>query len=399
MKKIVLVALSASLLFATNGDNLTGLGTKSRAMGGVGIATYFGAENTLTNPALISKSKGTEFDFGAILFMPTIKANGTKSKADVSLMPEVSLSQHVNENISFGLGMYGAAGMGVDFRNSGDSTLLEARTALMLMKFAPSIAYHKDNFSIGFAPVIQYGSLDIAYTLTAALGGQSIGKGSSDHFGFGFETGLTYDINKNFRVGLVYKSKISMTYNDTLSVASAPFVPGFFPAKFSDNLDQPAEYGLGLSYNISNINLSFDYKKIKWGSAAGYKDFGWKDQDVYMLGAKYEKEGTWYAIGYNHAKNPITNYNVPDLGTSKRKQEAALNLFNYLMFPATSEDHITVGAGTKITKNLSIGINAVYSPNTTVNTKVVNVLNPSTISDLKVQHQETSAQISMKYMF
>jgi long-chain fatty acid transport protein len=394
MKKIVLVALSASLLLATNGDNLTGLGVKSRAMGGIGIATYFGAENTLTNPALMSKSKKTEFDFGAILFMPTIKANGTKSKADVSLMPEVSLSQHVNENISFGLGMYGAAGMGVDFRNSGDSTLLEARTALMLMKFAPSIAYHKDNFSVGFAPVVQYGSLDIAYKLTAALGGNRIGNGSSDNFGFGFETGLTYDVNKNFTVGLVYKSKISMTYKDTLSVASGPFVPGFFPAKFSDNLDQPAEYGLGLSYKINNINLSFDYKKIKWGSAAGYKDFGWTDQNVYAVGAKYEKEGTWYAIGYNHAKNPITNYNVTAPG-----KEAALNLFNYLMFPATSEDHISIGAGTTITKNLSINFNAIYSPNKIVNTKVVNVLNPAVVSDLKVEHQETSAQISMKYMF
>jgi len=383
MKKIVLAALSASLLFATNGDNLTGLGTKSRAMGGVGIATYFGAENTLTNPALISKSKGTEFDFGAILFMPTIKTNGKKSKADVSLMPEVSLSQHVNENISFGLGMYGAAGMGVDYRGSGNPALMEARTALMLMKFAPSVAYHKNSFSVGFAPVIQYGSLDIAYNNR----GTQVGKGSSDNFGFGFETGLTYDVNKNFRVGLVYKSKINMTYKNTLSTASAPFVTsGAFIKPFTDKLTQPAEYGLGLSYNLNNFNFSFDYKKIKWGSATGYKDFGWTDQDVYMMGAKYEKDGTWYALGYNHAKNPITNYK----GTTAR--EKTLNMFNYLMFPATAEDHFSIGAGTKLSKNLTLDFNAMYSPN-----KIINTMTPS--GNFKVEHQETSAQISMKYMF
>ncbi len=381
MKKIVLVALSASLLFATNGDNLTGLGTKARAMGGVGIATYFGAENTLTNPALMSKSKGIEFDFGAVLFLPTIKANGTKSKADVSLMPEVSLSQNVNENISFGLGMYGAAGMGVDYRGSGNPALMETRTALMLMKFAPSVAYHRDNFSIGFAPVIQYGSLDIAYN-----NGTPVGTGSSDNFGYGFETGLTYDINKNFRVGLVYKSKIDMTYDNTLSVASAPFAPVFGGQAFADKLTQPAEYGLGLSYNLNNFNLSFDYKKIKWGSATGYKDFGWKDQDVYMMGVKYEKDGTWYALGYNHAKNPITNYP----GTTARG--TVLNMFNYLMFPATAEDHFSIGAGTKLNKNLTLDFNAMYSPN-----KIINTMTPS--GNLKVEHQETSAQISMKYMF
>jgi len=35
----------------TNGDNLIGFGSKSRAMGGVGIGTNLGAENTLSNPA------------------------------------------------------------------------------------------------------------------------------------------------------------------------------------------------------------------------------------------------------------------------------------------------------------------------------------------------------------
>ncbi len=53
MKKIIIGSLACvALLYATNGDNLIGLGAKSRAMGGVGIATYFGAENTLSNPAL-----------------------------------------------------------------------------------------------------------------------------------------------------------------------------------------------------------------------------------------------------------------------------------------------------------------------------------------------------------
>lgn len=382
MKKLVLVALSVSVLFATNGDNLTGLGVKSRAMGGIGIATYFGAENTLTNPALMSKNKGTEFDFGAVLFMPTIKANGSQSKSDLSLMPEVSLSQYVNENISFGLGMYGAAGMGVDYRGSGDPTLMEARTALMLMKFAPSVAYHIDGFSFGAAPIIQYGSLDIAYN-----NGAPVGQGSSDNFGFGFETGFTYDINQDFTVGLVYKSKISMNYANTLSVASAPFAPVFGGA-FLDDLDQPTEYGIGLSYNLNYFNFSVDYKKIKWGSAAGYKDFGWEDQNVYVIGVKYEKDGTWYAAGYNHAKNPLTNYAT----TAGMNREAVLNLFNYLMFPATEEDHFSIGAGTKITKNLTINFNAMYAPNKTINT-----VTPS--GNFKIEHQETSAQFSMQYRF
>jgi len=384
MKKLVLFALSASILLATNGDNLIGLGAKSRAMGGVGIAIHFGAENVLSNPAMIAKSEDTEVDFGATLFMPTVKANGIKSDADFSIMPEVFSSMRINDNWAFGVGMFGAAGMGVDYR--GESSLMEARTSLMLMKFAPTLAYHKDGFGLGIAPVIQYGSLDIAYNMSS-MGGGAVGAGLSEDFGFGFAAGVSYDIIKDVTLGFVYKSAIDMTYKRTLSVASVPFVAtGAFSSEFADDLSQPAEIGAGVSYNIGNFNISFDYKKILWGDAKGYKDFGWKDQDVYALGAKYEKDGTWYGIGYNYAKNPITIYDASTL------TGAAMNMFNYLMFPATSEEHYTIGAGTNITSNFSLDFGIVYSPSNEV---IVN----TTIGPLTVEHQETSIAFSMRYNF
>jgi long-chain fatty acid transport protein len=379
MKKIISLSLvSAIALFATNGDNLIGLGAKSRAMGGVGIATYFGAENALSNPALISNSKGGEVDFGATYFAPTIKTNDAKSKADKNVIPEVSVSEKINDSFAYGIGMYGSAGMGVDFRDSSNPSLMKARTNLLLMKFAPAIAYHKSNFAFGFAPVIQYGSLNIAYN-----NGTQVGSGSSDDFGLGFEAGLTYDINSMIRVGAVYKTAISMTYKHELSTAAQGF-----GMVMSDKLEQPAVYGLGLSYNFSNYNISFDYKKIKWASADGYKDFGWKDQDVYAIGAKYEKDGTWYGIGYNYAKNPITNYTTTGGDTN-----AKLNSFNYIMFPATEESHYSIGAGTKITKHLSLDFDVIYAPEKTVSATGYGGGN------ITVKHSETSAAFSMRYNF
>lgn len=387
MKKIVLIVMCSSLLLATNGDNLIGLGVKSRAMGGIGIATYFGAENMLSNPAMITKTKKTEVDIGVTLFKPTVKANGIKSDSDVSIMPELFSSTRLNENWAFGIGMFGTAGMGVNYQEN--PTLMDAKTSLMLMKFAPTLSYHSNDFAIGFAPIIQYGSLDIEYNMHNFNGSgiYEVGKGASDDFGFGFAIGTSYDINEDITIGLVYKSKIDMNYNQSLSVASQPFVGfGIFHEAFTDDLAQPAEYGAGISYNINNFNFSFDYKKIMWGEAKGYKDFGWNNQDVYALGTKYEKDGTWVSLGYNHAKNPIT---IQD-GTTNLG--AALNMFNYLMFPATSQDHFTIGTGTMITKNLSTDLAIVYSPNSTFNVN-------TTIGALKVEHQETSISLSMRYYF
>ena len=379
MKKIITVSLvGAVALFATNGDSLIGLGAKSRAMGGVGIATYFGAENVLSNPALISNSKGGEIDFGATYFAPTIKTNGSTSSADKNVIPEVSISEQINDSFSYGIGMYGSAGMGVDFRDSGNPSLMNSRTNLLLMKFAPAIAYHNSNFAVGFAPVVQYGSLDISYN-----NGAPVGEGSSDDFGIGFEVGISYDVMPSLRIGAVYKSTISMTYDHTLSTAATGF--GMI---MSDKLQQPAEYGIGLSYDFNNFNVSFDYKKIKWGSADGYKDFGWTDQDVYAIGAKYEKDGTWYGIGYNYAKNPITNYQTTGMDTN-----AKLNSFNYIMFPATEESHYSIGAGTKITSHLSLDFDIVYAPQKTVNATGYGGGN------ITVKHSETSVAFSMRYSF
>ena len=385
MKKLVLYLLSFSLLFATNGDNLIGLGTKSRAMGGIGIATYFGSENILANPAMIAKSKNIQIDIGTTLFMLKVKANSVQSNTRMSIMPEVFSSMKLDENWAFGVGMFGAAGMGVDYR--GESSLMNAKTNLMLMKFAPTLAYQANDFSFGIAPIVQYGSLDIAYDMHGMGGYNSVGEGVEEDFGFGFALGMSYGAMKNITLGFVYKSAIDMSYTKTLSVASEPFsTMGIFSSAFADDLAQPAEIAVGVSYDINNFNISFDYKKIMWGDAKGYRDFGWKNQDVYALGAKYEKNSTWYGIGYNYAKNPI------DIDDGTSPSGAALNMFNYLMFPATSEQHFTIGAGTKITKKFSLDCSIVYSPSNDIRVN-------TTIGPLKVEHQETSVAFSMKYNF
>src|SRR5690606_25905558 len=149
----------AGSAFATNGDNLIGLGVQSRALGGTGTAAFFGSENALTNPALLGKMQGSEFAIGGTAFMPDVKATsnvatppGTSasatSDADFSVIPEVSMATRFNDNLTFGLGMYGTAGMGVDYRGAENAALFEGYTNLQLMKFVPSLAYNSGPFGL-----------------------------------------------------------------------------------------------------------------------------------------------------------------------------------------------------------------------------------------------------------
>ena len=410
------VALGATSAFATNGDTLIGLGAKARGMAGVGIGMSHGAESALTNPALI---KENEISFGGTIFMPDVKmknravtpdptnptqtmTSGTAyadSASDLSVIPEVAISVKVSDSFSWGVGMYGVAGMGVDYRDdtavysngpgaypspagaqnaymgtqSGTNQML---TNLQLMRFALPLAYRSNNLSVAVSPILQYGSLDIAYNNGAYFNAPQMGAGGSvtfnpvnvmtgngvsQDFGFGFNLGLAYEVS-GFTIGAVYTSAIDMVYDHQISNASRNF--GLNNGQgFSDHLEQPAEYGVGLSYKTGEHTIALDYKNIAWSSAKGYKDFKWDDQNVIAVGYQYETKGWALRVGYNHASNPISEQTAsPTSPTQTNYDGAVINYFNAAGFPATTEDHYAIGGTYNISDKFGIDFAYTYAP-------------------------------------
>lgn len=359
------VALTATSAFATNGDHLIGMGAKARGMGGIGIGMSHGAESALANPAMITSVKGTQVSFGGTIFMPDVQAQQaagvgySNSDSDLSVIPEVSLASKATDNFWWGVGMWGTAGMGVDYRDaSGSAANFNMVTNLQLMQFGVPLAYKVDAFSLGITPIVQYGSLDINYDQNGygTLGGESQTRGVAQDFGFGYNVGLAYEMS-GLTLGASYKSAIDMTYKDQISKAATQF--GL--SGFTDDLEQPAEIGIGASYKLDGHTFAVDYKKIKWGSAKGYKDFNWKDQNVYIFGYQYAQDNWALRAGYNHAKSPIEEKAGAVIGTPGA---ASINTFNLIGFPGIIEDHYTVGGTYEFSKMTSLDIAYAYSPET-----------------------------------
>ncbi len=415
MKKIILLStMASSLLLATNGDNLIGVGTKSRGMGGAGIAVSHCAESTLSNPALITCTKGTSISFGGTIFMPDMsakmgQASSHNSDADMNIIPGVAISHKLNENWYVGIGMWGTAGMGVDYRDAKqtptDSGNMHMVSNLQLMQFAPSIAYSTGTFGVAVTPVIQYGALDINYQ---GFDGKNIGDGVAQDLGYGVNLGSYYDFSNGVTLGAVYKSKIDMEYKNQLSTATQPFVDfGIFPQAMGNHLEQPAQLGVGIGYEVDKHTLAFDYKQIKWSDAKGYKDFGWENQDVYALGYQYKEDKWRLRLGYNYAKQPIgeapSGPAVIPAGSYAQAGGNALNLFNLLGFPATSEKHYTLGGGYEFSDNFYVDMAYVYAPKTTTTMKTIVGLNPENgemyTGDSSVDHSESSLSFQLSYRF
>ena len=398
----------AGSAFATNGDNLIGLGVQSRALGGTGTAAFFGSENALTNPALLGKMQGSEFAIGGTAFMPDVKATSNvhpmsgagasaTSDADLSVIPEVSMATRINDNLTFGLGMFGTAGMGVDYRGDtmDNALLFQGYTNLQLMKFVPSLAYNSGPFGVGGAVVIQYGALDINYVGPAG----NIGDGTSTDLQLGFNLGGYFDVTKDLTLGLAYQSEIGMEYDGQLTGAAAGF--GLGSLITSDKLAQPAEIKAGVAYTMGPWMLTGDFKRVMWGDADGYKDFNWDDQDVFGLGVKYSAAGWWVGAGYNYGEDPIAVLpNVANpMGTYANQ---AINMFNNHFFPAVVESHFTVGGGYALGKNTMLEGALVYADEVskTIDTSAITgAFGGSGATSHTVDHSQLAVTVSVRMNF
>ena len=404
---IALSLITATTIHATNGDNFISVGAKARGMGGVGIAMSHGAESTLNNPALITSVENTEISFGGTIFMPDIQTqldanpnalppqNNLTSDADINLIPEVSLAMKINESFYIGVGMWGTAGMGTDYSQGagiantmaqGQFSNFDMVTNLQLLQFAVPFAYKINGLSLAIAPVVQYGNLDINYVMpnpahAGAL--DTVGAGLAQDFGFGYNIGATYNFANGLVLGAVYKSAIDMAYTNQLTTASQPFQINL---PDGDHLEQPAEYGLGFAYTMNQHTIAFDYRKINWSDAKGYKDFLWEDQNVYAFGYEYKQDNWALRAGYNYASSAVVE-----------TQNPAINMFNLLGFPATAESHYTVGGTYAFDDQFSLDLAYVYAPSSK-KTFDVSALQLG-LDSVTTDHKENSISFQLNYKF
>nr|WP_321267192.1 porin [uncultured Sulfurimonas sp.] len=385
---VTIFTISTTSLLATNGSNLIGVGAKARGMGGTGIGIAHGAESALANPALITSIKDTEISFGGTIFMPKVKtdmgsaAGSYNSDADINIIPSVSIANKINDNFYFGIGMWGTAGMGVDYRDVRAN--FEMVTNLQLMQFGTPLAYTTNGFSIAVTPLLQYGSLDINYN-----NGLNQGSGVSQDLEFGYNLGFSYEVS-SFTIGAIYKSQIDMKYKGQLSNAMQNF--GLNAYK-NDELSTPSEIGIGLSYRIKEHIIAIDYKNIQWSKAKGYEDFKWEDQNVYALGYEYSVESWAIRIGYNYAETPIKEQNG-FVGSASIPSSGLVNTFNLLGFPAIVESHISIGSTYKISNKTSVDLAYTYAPE--VSKKF---LNHTTTQYTETKHSQTALSVGLNYAF
>ena len=342
--------------YATNGDNLIGVGPSSRAMGGTGIAAPQDTISAIfSNPAALSQIVGSQFDFAGTYFAPTVKADVTApapmggswkatSQDAPYAIPAIGLATPINEKMNFGIAAYGVSGMGVDYRNK---DLPGTNTNVSVMKFVPAVSYKYGAFSYGAGLDIDYQAADF-------------GQGLSHNYAFGARLGAGYEYRK-WNFGVTYVSPQNVDHKRIFNFDAAPFGTS---TSFDDlKLENPAQYGAGVSYKgLDKWLLSADIKYVDWTNADGYKDFGWKSQTVYALGVQNKTtDKLTLRAGWNYGKSPLKIHNNFNLGGATNVQGTNMSTFGYeyfriIGFPGIVETHLTIGAGYEFSPKFTLNL-------------------------------------------
>ena len=346
MKKTIKLAVIAALalgttsVFATNGINQIATGAKARGMGGVGIATSFNGENTYSNPSMITRTKKAYVNVGLNVFKADVSFESPAGKIDstygTTVIPSVSGVYAINESFYIGGAVYGSGGMGVDYTDDKGS-----KDELAIAVIGIPMAYKVSGFSVGITPLMKYGSLSVPGIFSGQAAQQS-----SSTTGLGVEVGADYELELDKEMSLtfagVYKSAVELDFGKDVIRTN----------RNSDStLATPSVIGLGVNFDFGANTVAFDFKRLGYGSAKGFEDFDWVDQNVFALGYQYAAEAWEVRAGINYGDSPLGSD-----GTTPRGLQTSLNLF-----PAVTTTHYTLGGTWNIDESNSLDLGVVFA--------------------------------------
>lgn len=326
----------ASTVFATNGDQMLGVTAMQWGMAGAHTAAPLDAGTVLTNPAGLAGLSMEEYraDLGFGFLNPPRKVNDQDSDSDLYLMPAGAMAYRVNERLTFGMGMAGLSGMGVDFADiapamPGNQAIV---TTKQFYKIAPGFGYQlNDRLSLGAALNIDYQSL--------ALHAPSFQLPQHQVFGFGATLGAIYQVNDLFTLGASYVTKQAM----------GEFKWNTQAGEYRMTMDAPPILSVGLAFtpgsgwlveaDVKHIGFSEVLDRVDFTTPMGKMamNFGWSDQLVYAIGVQKEiNPKTTVRMGLNHGASPIDAEDVD----------------NNIGSLAVTETHLTLGVTRQLGQRL-----------------------------------------------
>lgn len=428
-------ALAAALpALATNGMNMEGYGPISTGMGGASQAIDHGTAAMAQNPATLAlMTSPSRLDVALGILGPRIESSvstpmgtmSSESDGTSYIMPALGYVRRTGP-WTYGIGVFAQGGMGTEYdansflaAGSGQPVRSELGVGRVLLPVAFQVT---PELALGATFDIVWAGLDMRFAAPGAQLGQLV-TGASGNLGAALPalaqapwaridfsdgsdfTGKANSIGWAAKLGAVYKATPAVTLGASYQFktnlgdmktgstgASLSADGGFADSGRITVIDfqWPATLSAGIGWQATPALLvAADVKRMQWSGVM--KDFrlrydsagvggsvsfalpqSWKDQTVFNLGVAYDVNAQLTLRGgLNIADNPVPDTYVNPL------------------FPATIENHYTLGLGYRFSPVSEFNGSFTYAP-------TVTVTNPQGI---EISHKQMNWQFMYTHRF
>ncbi|WP_439827722.1 outer membrane protein transport protein [Aeromonas enteropelogenes] len=345
--------IAATIALATSQVHAAAFQLNEHSASGLGRA-YAGEAAVADNAAVLARNPAamTTFDKMAVsvsgtyikpdvdvdgsIATPLGKVSASESGiAPSAFVPASYFIQPLNDQWAWGLGLFSNYGLSTEYSKTFPAGAGAGDTELLTLNINPNIAYRiNEQFSIGAGINAVYGAAELnryAGLLGPALGQKSdtrIAHLKGDTWGFGWNVGTLYEINKDHRFALTYRSQVDMSFDGDFQGLTS----GNRTVDGNLKLDLPAQaefagyhrlneqFAVHYSVNWTDWSAFQELKATSSQCAGGVclqKDEKFKDSTRYSIGGTWYINPAWEArLGFAYDNSPIEpeyrSLSIPD---------------------------------------------------------------------------------------
>ncbi|MFA0441709.1 aromatic hydrocarbon degradation protein [Vibrio sp. 10N.286.49.C2] len=317
------------------------------------------------NPAMLTYLEGTQVSGGVLYVDPNIDVKGTSSTqgyteakdiAHSAPIPNLYISHQINDQYFVGLALGSNYGMETELDDSFLATQFGNQAKVMTVEAVASLGYKiNEQFSIGggIRFVTGEGHFGASVPQDAVLplpAGMNLKYMEGTDSSWGYQLGAAWQINENNRIGIAYKSEVTMDFEGHAEGFS------YNPANPTENINGKLSVPLPASLEIA----SFHQLNDKW---AVHGSFNWTQWSKFeKLVAELDnrepdliKEENWkdsyrFAVGTTYSLNK----KVTLRGGLAYDMSAVDDKYRTTTIPETDRTWLSAGASYAFTKQFTL---------------------------------------------
>lgn len=423
MNKFTKTALASIFTFSAAGASAAAFQLAEVSTSGLGMA-YAGnaavADNAsvvATNPALMTKFKQVEVSVGGVYVDADVNVEGSfgtkttvngnviasspvsdanaKDIIPSAIVPNLYVVAPVSERFAVGGGVNVNYGLKSEFPTNYSAGVFAGKTELTAVNYNLSGAYdlgYGFSFGAGLNAVHAKATLERHFgALNPMAPTATASRLKGDKWGFGWNVGLSYDINENNRLGVAYHSPVDLRFKGKyMGTQSADVeIPGRL------HLELPAYWEISGYHKLTEkLAVQYSYKKTHWNS---FQELRATDNNGKVLLQKDEKFNNNSRIALGMSYDVIE---ALTLRAGIAYDESASVAHPSISIPDTDRTWYTLGATYRFTPSLSVDLAYAHlsgSKNTFTESQVTAVT--SAVGEFKVKSTANLYGLNVNYKF